>query len=61
MSEIEARLDEAIQKLERFIKELEEARKFGEESNTLPVSPIAGIIEKGELELLKTIRDGRHE
>ena len=48
-------LEKEIAKLERFLKELEEARKLGEESNTLRISPIAGIFEKGQLELLKGI------
>jgi len=50
------RLEKEIKDLERFLRELEQARKFGEESNTLPVSPIAGIIEKGQLVLLKKIK-----
>ena len=57
--EIRERLDKEIKDLERFLKELEEARKYGEESNTLPISPIAGIIEKGQLELLKGIKEGK--
>ena len=56
MTDIEDRLDKQIINLERFLRELEEARKFGEESNTLKVSPIAGLLEKAELETLLKIR-----
>jgi len=54
--EIEDRLNKEIEKLERFLREMEEARKFGEESNTLKISPVAGIFEKAELQELKKIR-----
>lgn len=52
------RLNENIETLEKFLHELEEARQYSEENNTLRLSPIAGLLEKSQLELLKKIRDG---
>ncbi len=56
LTEIEDRLNKRIDELQRFLKEMEEARAFGKESNTLKISPVAGIFEKAELQELKKIR-----
>lgn len=39
-------------KLEQFLKELKEARTLQETHSTLPISPIAGVLEQGQLDFI---------
>jgi len=55
---IHQRLVKRIEELEQFLKDLAEARKDQEERDTLKIAPIAGLLEKAELDGLKEIRAG---
>lgn len=49
------RLKKRIEELEQFLKDLAEARKHQEEHDTLKIAPIAGLLEKAELDGLQEI------
>lgn len=52
------RLIEKINKLDKFLKELEEAKKFQKEHDTLRIHPIAGLTEQSFKEELEDCLNG---
>ena len=53
--QVKSELQLRIEELEQFLKELDEAKAFQKENDTLKISPLAGILERNELESLKKI------